>query len=101
MAADPYLGDPQGCCAVDIVVGGCIQICEFGYCLTCCVWRWGFGRTKGPIDIGLPAYDLGPGRGCGIPGLKGETWGTAILESPPLDARQLGHSAEMSRKQPE
>jgi hypothetical protein len=32
--------------------GGCIQICEFGYCLTCCFWRWGLGCFTDPIYIG-------------------------------------------------
>jgi len=32
--------------------GGCIQVCEFGYCLTCCVWRWGFNCFTDPIYIG-------------------------------------------------
>jgi hypothetical protein len=31
---------------------GCIQICEFGYCLTCCFWRWGIGCFTDPIYIG-------------------------------------------------
>jgi hypothetical protein len=31
---------------------GCVQVCEFGYCLTCCAWRWGFRCFTDPIYIG-------------------------------------------------
>ena len=37
----------------DIVIhNGCIQICIFSYCLTCCVSASGFGCTTDPIYIG-------------------------------------------------
>lgn len=47
----PFQKLPQ---AVDdiIIYGGCVQICVFGRCLTCCANEDGVGCTTDPIYIG-------------------------------------------------
>ena len=79
MAAAPDLGNQRGRAAADFVVRQCIQICEFGYYLTGCVLEGDSCVLRTRFILGM--LRARAGRDGGIPGLKGETWGTRQLSS--------------------